>query len=246
VTRLTERLREELRKVTLNAPDWETLRVAHAARRLYKPDDARLSLDEWVELSRRFIERYLAAADEPGMVALRADLERYQARLDVLGLRDHQLRRPISRARVWGASREERSVRGAASVGRAGALIHRPWPVAAACGRRLSEDTDDVATLKVMTVVLLLPVVYAAAAAAVAWRFGVWWALAAAAILLSFFASLRILEGQARLLVSTLGCFGPAPRPRGWRTAPSASTGRPHPRRGDEMTRMRRFFREPR
>jgi hypothetical protein len=88
-----------------------------------------------------------------------------------------------------------------------GALIHLPvgW-VAAASGRRLSEDTDDVATLKVMTAVLLLPVVYAALAAVVAWRFGPWWALAAAAFLpLSFFATLGILEAQAQLLGSTLG-----------------------------------------
>ncbi len=208
VTRLTERLREALRKVTLNAPDWETLRVAHAARRLYKPDDVRLSPDQWVELSRRFVERYLVAAGEPEMVALRADLERYQSRLDALGLRDHQLRRPVSMARAWGRILW-RSARFAALVPLAlpGALIHLPvgW-VAAASGRRLSEDTDDEATLKVMTAVLLLPVVYAATAAVVAWQFGVWWALAAAAFLpLSFFATLRILEAQAQLLGSMVG-----------------------------------------
>jgi len=88
-----------------------------------------------------------------------------------------------------------------------GALIHLPvgW-VAAASGRRLSEDTDDEATLKVMTAVLLLPVVYAALAAVVAWHFGPWWALAAAVFLpLSFFATLRVLEAQAQLLASMLG-----------------------------------------
>jgi len=208
VTRLTERLREALRKVTLNAPDWETLRVAHAARRLYKPDDVRLSPDQWVELSRRFVERYLVAAGDPEMRALRADLERYQARLDALGLRDHQLRKPISLARAWGRILW-RSARFAVLLPFAapGALIHLPvgW-LAAASGRRLSEDTDDEATLKVMTAVLLLPVVYAALAGVVAWRFGPWWALAVAAFLpLSFFATLRILEAQAQLLGSTLG-----------------------------------------
>ncbi|MGE0463184.1 MAG: hypothetical protein AB7Q16_17605 [Vicinamibacterales bacterium] len=88
-----------------------------------------------------------------------------------------------------------------------GALIHLPvgW-VAAACGRRLSEDTGDEATLKVMTAVLLLPVVYAATAAVVAWRFGALWGFAAAVFLpLSFFATLRALEAQAQLLGSTLG-----------------------------------------
>jgi 1-acyl-sn-glycerol-3-phosphate acyltransferase len=207
VSRLTEHLRVALTGVTLNAPDWDTLRVAHAARRLYKPAGVRLTPAMYVELSRRFVERYLAAADEPEVGALRADIERYQTRLDVLGLKDHHLREPISWPRAWSriAWRSARFV-ALLPLGVPGALIHMPvaW-VAATAGNRLSEDTDDVATLKVVTVVLLLPLVYVGLAAVTAWKFGPWWGAAAGAALpISFFASLKILEGQARLLASSL------------------------------------------
>ena len=62
VRRFTRHIAGELEKVTLNAPDWETLRFIHAARRLYKPTAVRLTPGTYVELSRRFVDRYLAAA----------------------------------------------------------------------------------------------------------------------------------------------------------------------------------------
>ena len=59
----TDHVAGELAKVTLNAPDWETLRFIHAARRLYKPASVRLTPGTYVELSRRFVERVRAVAD---------------------------------------------------------------------------------------------------------------------------------------------------------------------------------------
>jgi glycerol-3-phosphate O-acyltransferase/dihydroxyacetone phosphate acyltransferase len=208
VNHLTDALRTAILGVTLNAPDWDTLRVLHAARRLYKPDGVRLSPAAWVELSRRFVQRYLAAAEDAEVAALFEDIERYQARLDVLGLKDHQLRERMSWGRAWRrvAWRIARFV-ALLPLGLPGAVIHLPvaW-VAAAAGNRLAEDTDDVATLKVITAVLLLPLVYLALAAATAWALGPAWGLAAAVVFpLSFFASLAVLEGQARLLLSSLG-----------------------------------------
>jgi glycerol-3-phosphate O-acyltransferase / dihydroxyacetone phosphate acyltransferase len=205
VTRLTEELRGALTAVTLNAPDWDTLRAAHAARRLYKPAGVTLTPAAYVELSRRFVERYLATAHEPEMRALRDDIERYQDRLDALGIKDHQLRNPVSRA----AALRRLAWRGARFVallplGVPGALIHMPvaW-LAATAGHRLAEDTDDVATLKVMTVVLMLPLVYAGLALATGWSVSTMWGIAlGVALPASFFASLKVLEGQARLLTS--------------------------------------------
>ena len=43
VAKLTDYLAEALLAVTLNAPDWSTLRFIQAARRLYKPATARLA-----------------------------------------------------------------------------------------------------------------------------------------------------------------------------------------------------------
>ena len=96
VLALTSRLEDALRRITLNAPDWSILQFTQTARRLYKPATAKLGPGEYVELNRRFVERYLALAEEPEMQAFRKDVEDYQARLELIGLKDHHLRRPIT------------------------------------------------------------------------------------------------------------------------------------------------------
>ena len=206
VKQLTEHLRLELIKVTLNAPDWETLRFVHAARRLYKPTDVRLSPGTYVELSRRFVDTYLSVADHPTMVRLRTDIEDYQSQLELLGLKDYQLSRPISVTSAW----KRVILRTMITLlllpfAIPGALIHLPvgW-IAAAAGERLSEDQDDVATLKVISVLLLLPLIYLTLGTMVGTRFGFWWgALTAASLPFSFYASIRILEAQSNLLLSS-------------------------------------------
>ncbi|MEM7433491.1 MAG: lysophospholipid acyltransferase family protein, partial [Pseudomonadota bacterium] len=85
---LTEVLTEALRGVTLNTPDWRTLRFVQTARRLYKPRNARLSPSDYVELNRRFVDGYLSAKDEPEMLAFEKDIDDYQSRLDLLGIKD--------------------------------------------------------------------------------------------------------------------------------------------------------------
>ena len=84
---LTDQLAEALRKVTVNAPDWRTLRLIQAARRLYKPSAAKLTPGQYIELNRRFVTGYLADREDPELEALTADIEDYQARLEMLGLR---------------------------------------------------------------------------------------------------------------------------------------------------------------
>jgi 1-acyl-sn-glycerol-3-phosphate acyltransferase len=207
VGRLTDHLADVLTKLTLNAPDWETLRFIHTARRLYKPTSARLSPGTYVELSRRFVERYLAAADEPDMRGLRDAVERYQARLDMLGLRDHHLRGAVGMLDAW-RSVLWRSMAVVALLPLAlpGALFHLPvgW-VALTAGERLSDDQDDVATLKVITVVLLLPVVYLGVGTLIGLGFGLWWGVAVTMLLpLSFLAFVKILDVQANLTLATV------------------------------------------
>ena len=100
VRRLTEQLARSLTGVTLNAPDWRTLRFIQTARRLYKPATAELSPGQYVELSRRFIDGYLLADNDPELMKLRDAIENYQSRLDLLGLKDYQLRQPLNTGRA--------------------------------------------------------------------------------------------------------------------------------------------------
>jgi 1-acyl-sn-glycerol-3-phosphate acyltransferase len=207
VRKFTEHLAKALVDVTLNAPDWRTLRFIQAARRLYKPASADLAPGEYVELSRRFVDGYLQAIDDPELQAFRDEVENYQARLDMLGLKDHQLRQPVT---LGYAFRKVmlRSLTMLALLPLAipGALLHLPvgW-IAATVGERFSYEMDDIATLKVFATILLLPLLYIGIAIGIGMNFGFWWALVAVvALSFSFFASIRLIEAEAGLLISML------------------------------------------
>ena len=163
VRQLTAELGERITAVTLSAPDWATLRFIHAARRLYKPTSAKLTPASYVDLSRRFVERYALFAEKPDVQRLRVEVEAYQAELDGLGLKDHQLSHPVSasnaiRRIVW------RTVLVVVLFPLAlpGGIVLLPvaW-LAATVGSRFSYDSDDIATLKVVTAVPVLLSTYA-------------------------------------------------------------------------------------
>jgi len=205
VRNLTDRIGEALSSVTLNAPDWGTLRFIQTVRRLYKPSSAVLTPGQYVELSRRFVDGYLETMDDSDMRRMRRDVENYQARLDMLGLKDYQLRQPLTLSnafrRVFFRSLMMLLVLPFAIPG---ALLHLPvgWLVALV-GERFSYEMDDIATLKVFSTLLSLPLLYAVVAMIVGFNFGLWWALfTLIALPLSFFASVRLMEAEAGLFTS--------------------------------------------
>ena len=205
VRALTEHLADAIRAVTINAPDWSTLRFVQTARRLYKPTGVVLSPKEYTELNRRFIEGYLAASDDPELAAFRRDAENYQTRLDVLGIKDHQLRKEISIPKA--AHRLTMRAIGVLLVlplALPGALLHLPFGwFAAAVGNRFSYEQDDIATLKVISTMAVLPLIFIGIGILVGREFGPWWAVAAiVGFMLSFYASVWLLEVQAYLLFS--------------------------------------------
>lgn len=207
VIALTEEVAAALRYVTVNAPDWNTLRFAQISRRLYKPTTARLTPAQYVELNRRFLSGYLQAHEDPALQAFRAAAEDYQARLDMLGVKDYQLRKPLpvhKAARV--IMRRGLLMLLLLPLAIPAALIHLPvgW-AAAAAGTRFSYEQDDEATLKVFATLALLPVFYLVAVVLAGVAAGPYWALFVAAVLvISTIASMRVLEVEAGLLVSTV------------------------------------------
>ena len=140
-------------------------------------------------------------------MAFRDELENYQARLDMLGLKDFQLRQPVTLGRAF-RKVMLRSLTMLALLPLAipGALLHLPvgW-IAATVGERFSYEMDDIATLKVFSTILLLPILYMVIATFVGINFGLWWAFVAViALLFSSFASVRLIEAEVSLLVSML------------------------------------------
>ncbi|KAF2860105.1 hypothetical protein K470DRAFT_271017 [Piedraia hortae CBS 480.64] len=82
---------ERLTAVTVLAPDYDTLMLIQAVRRLYNPKARKLPLPTVVELSRRLIRGYTAYKDDPRIVKLRADVLDYNRTLFRLNIRDHQV-----------------------------------------------------------------------------------------------------------------------------------------------------------
>ena len=202
---LTDRLAAALRALTINAPDWRTVRVTQTARRLYKPATAQLTPRQYVELNKRFVNQYIEDREEPEIVELTADLENYQARLDLLGLKDYQLRTPLTMS----SAIKKILLRGMRMLvlfpfAIPGALLHLPigWAIAA-IGERFSYEQDDIATLKAFSAIFLLPLLYLTTALAVGMLAGFWWGIALLVILpFSFFASVRLIEAEIGLILS--------------------------------------------
>ncbi|KDQ60853.1 hypothetical protein JAAARDRAFT_190990 [Jaapia argillacea MUCL 33604] len=93
VGKLLDLIYDGLKTVTVRAPDYDTLMLIQAARRLYKTPGQHLTLGQVVDLNRRFLEGYMHFKDEPRVKKLRADVLKYNRLLRDLGLRDHQVPR---------------------------------------------------------------------------------------------------------------------------------------------------------
>lgn len=88
---LLETIYQALVSVTVTGPDYETLQVIQAARRLYNPSGKKLPLPLVVELNRRLVKGYAQYKDEPRIVQLKKSVIQYNKQLRLLGIRDHQV-----------------------------------------------------------------------------------------------------------------------------------------------------------
>ncbi|HSR96461.1 MAG TPA: lysophospholipid acyltransferase family protein [Kofleriaceae bacterium] len=205
VRALTAELDAALRRLTINAPDWDTVRALDTVRRLYQP--AGISIAERVELARRFNTHYAAVAGDPRVVALMARVGAYRVALDELGITDRELTRELSSGEV--AARMMRHIALVAfwlPVMVPGAPLHVPAVVfARIAGPRLTPRKDVIATTKLLVGMLLVLLSYAAAVAVLWWRVGLVAALIATLVLpLSGVATLRVLD-RARLVRRAFG-----------------------------------------
>lgn len=205
VRELTTEISTALRRLTINAPDWETVRALDVVRRLYQPSE--VSIEDRVELARRFNAYYGAVAAEPRVVTLMQRVRAYQQKLDELGITDRELARDLSKLEV-----SARILRHLVLVAFwlpltvPGAPLHVP-PLAFArlAGPRLTPRKDVVATTKLMIGMLLVLAAYAGTACVLWWKMGLAWAALAAVILpLSGWATLRVLD-RLRLVRRGLG-----------------------------------------
>jgi glycerol-3-phosphate O-acyltransferase / dihydroxyacetone phosphate acyltransferase len=88
---LLETIYQGLVAVTQLSPDYDTLMLVQAARRLYNPTGKKLPLPLVVELNRRLVKGYTQYKDDPRIVQLKKDVNEYNRRLRALGIKDHQV-----------------------------------------------------------------------------------------------------------------------------------------------------------
>jgi glycerol-3-phosphate O-acyltransferase/dihydroxyacetone phosphate acyltransferase len=192
---LTERMEASLRALTVNAEDWETLRVLDGVRRLYQPP--RIRLDQRVELARRFATHYPSLRHEPEVERLYARVAGYLDRLASLGLSDRDLARELGPGEGL-----RRLLRHLVLVlvwlpaALAGAAVHLPVGLLLGItGERLSPRKDVIGTTKFVAGFLLLALAYLGLPALLGLRFGGRVGAVALVLLpLSGYATLRVLE----------------------------------------------------
>ncbi|KAI9599095.1 hypothetical protein BDF19DRAFT_430058 [Syncephalis fuscata] len=87
VKELTKEIDKELRKVTINAPDWDTMHASEMAYTLIVPDDV-LIPENYVKLMQYIVAMFTDHQDRPEVQKLKQDLLQYREILTTLRLSD--------------------------------------------------------------------------------------------------------------------------------------------------------------
>lgn len=82
---------QSLSSVTVSAPDYDTLMLVQAARRLYNPTGKKLPLPVVVELNRRLAMGYERYKDDERIAKASQRVKAYNRQLRYLNLKDHQV-----------------------------------------------------------------------------------------------------------------------------------------------------------
>jgi glycerol-3-phosphate O-acyltransferase / dihydroxyacetone phosphate acyltransferase len=91
IAQLLDMVYQALSAVTVSVPDYDTLMMLQAARRLYAPVGKKLPLPVVVELNRRLAQGYEKYKDDDRIKKATADVKAYNSQLRWLGVRDHQV-----------------------------------------------------------------------------------------------------------------------------------------------------------
>ncbi|KAK4677160.1 Glycerol-3-phosphate/dihydroxyacetone phosphate acyltransferase [Podospora pseudoanserina] len=91
VGQVLDMVHEALSAVTVSVPDYDTLMVIQAARRLYNPTGKPLPLPVVVELNRRLALGYEKYKEDPRVKELKEAVTEYNKQLRYLDIRDHQV-----------------------------------------------------------------------------------------------------------------------------------------------------------
>ncbi|GAA5846307.1 hypothetical protein JCM11251_008027 [Rhodosporidiobolus azoricus] len=86
VKKLTQRIREEMISLTVNAPDWESRHAATMARKILFPDDRKLPLRNLREIDQSLVDLFASAAPSPSLRRMKRLLNNYRDMLNTTAL----------------------------------------------------------------------------------------------------------------------------------------------------------------
>ncbi|KAJ3316630.1 hypothetical protein HDU76_001662 [Blyttiomyces sp. JEL0837] len=91
VSQLLGQITTSLKSLTVDCPDYRTLKIVRAARRLYVPPHMKVNPLFLLDLTRRFVKGFLKFKDTPRIKQLATKIEDYNTMLMNYGIRDHQV-----------------------------------------------------------------------------------------------------------------------------------------------------------
>lgn len=92
VTQLLDQSDEAFKRVTVNTPDFDTLMVVQAVRRLYNPKtNKRPTIDQVVDLNRRFVVLLDKLKEDSDLQLIIKKVKHYNEMLSFFGIRDNQV-----------------------------------------------------------------------------------------------------------------------------------------------------------
>ncbi|KAJ3031317.1 UNVERIFIED_CONTAM: hypothetical protein HDU68_005059 [Siphonaria sp. JEL0065] len=93
ISQVLDDIFQGLKAVTVTAPDYDSLMLIQAARRLYRPIHMKLTIDETMYLNRRFAEVFNKFGDDPQVKTTIENVAAYNRLLKSYGIQDHQVMR---------------------------------------------------------------------------------------------------------------------------------------------------------
>ena len=201
---LTATIDIALRAQTINAADFETLRVLTTVKHLYRPPGRDFSLAEDAELMRRFVDHWERKQDSPELIQFYRDVDDFARSLRTLSLTDGELTGAFS---WW-----DKALRLARHcfflavllpIAIPGVVLHAPVLLAAVAASRTLTSRGDVRATIQMGIVTMATLLTYAVVAALAWASQgtledgvVVAALTMAGLLLSGWATLKVFDGE--------------------------------------------------
>lgn len=89
---LLSEITKRLSTVTVSCEDYDTMMALQAARRLFTASNREnIPITMVTEMNRRLIKGYEKYADDPGLIAIKAEVSQYNKKLKQMGLHDYQV-----------------------------------------------------------------------------------------------------------------------------------------------------------